>query len=315
MKIFQIIALLFILSSITACGTGVQVPPAHVGKVLTKNGYAPETIPPSKFRLPACFMYCDRLVLLEASDSGFREPMKLFMPKDKLNLDIDVRGTLSIPTDSNTVDSIYDRVVAQPHEDSATSIIKSNQVYKTYGQQALRGIVRSELSKHTIQEIIGNREVIGQNIHKAINDKLKATKTPLVVSRFELADIQPPAVIVSAQEAAKQREIDVQKAEADAQVELTKAELALEIAKKDRLVEREKAEAIAEQNRIAADSITPEVLAYKKLETAQIIYTRLAESSNTIIVPADSSSFQDVTSDAVLAKLLGGEIRRTVTPR
>jgi len=304
-KFIMIVAVAAVL---TGCGAKVEIPPAHVGKVLTKNGYAPETLPPSKFRLPACFAYCDKLVLLEASDTGLKEKIKIFMPGDKLNLSVDVRGTLSIPTDVKTVDAIYDRVIASA--DNGQSIITGKVVYKTYGQQALRGIVRSELVKYSISDILANRETISQSIHVAITDKLKATNTPIIVSRFELADVQPPKVIVEAQEAAKEREIDIQKAEADAQIALVEAERALEVAKADRLVEREKAEAIAEQNRIAAKSITPEVLAYKKLETAEKIYTALAASDNVIIVPADSAGFSDVTSDAVLAKLLGREVGR-----
>lgn len=302
MKKLFIIAVL--MSFLTACGEHVEIAPAHVGKILTKNGYAPDTLTPSKFRLEPCMAYCDRLVTLEVSDKALAERLKVFMPKDKLNLEVDIRGTFSIPNDTATINTLFDRIPAENNS------IPAHKIYITYGQQAVRGIVRSEITKYTIQDVLENRESISQNIHAAISKKLVNTKTPLVISRFELADVQPPKVIVKAQEAAKEREIDIQKAEADAQVELTKAELALEVAKKDRLVEREKAEAIAEQNRIAAKSITPEVLAYKKLETAVAIYTEVAKNGNTIIIPADSSGFSDITGDATLAKLLGKELRK-----
>lgn len=300
------ILILIVISMLAACGSKVEVPPAHVGKILTKNGYAPETITPSKFRLEPCWAYCDRLITLEVSDSALSEKLSVFMPEDKLNLTVDVRGTYSIPNDERTINALFDRISMTGEE----RIIPAQYVYKVYGKQAVRGIVRSEITKYTIQDVLENREAIGTNIHAAITKKLKETNTPLVISRFELANVQPPKVIVEAQQAAKEREIDIQKAEADAQVELVKAERELEVAKKNRLVEREKAEAIAEQNRIAAKSITPEVLAYKKLETAVEIYTAVAKNGNTIIIPADSSSFSDVTSDAVLAKLLGKELKK-----
>ena len=297
--------------ALSGCGSKVEVPPAHVGKVLTKNGYAPETITPSKFRLPACLWYCDRLVLLEASDNGLKETIKVFMPKDKLNLDIEIRGTFSIPADNKTVDSIFNRVVAESAEGNGdTSKIDAFQVYNVYGKQAVRGIVRSEITKHSIADVLDQREAIGENIHAAISQKLNSTNTPIILSRFELADIQPPKVIVDAQQSAKEREIDIQRAEADAQVQLVVAERDLEVAKKNRLVEREKAEAIAEQNKIAAESITPQLLAYRKLEVAERIYSELAKSSNVVIVPADSSGFSNINDDAVLAKLLGRELRK-----
>ena len=301
-----LMALLLGSCCLIGCGERVQVPPAHVGKILTKNGYAPESVSPSKFRLQACFAYCDKLVLLEASDQGFLEQIQIFMPKDKLNLVVDVRGTLSIPTDSKTVDSIFDRVTSEPwQQDDEIGIISLMRVYKTYGQQAVRGVVRSEIVKHTISDILAQREAIGGNIHAVLSEKMTETKIPIRISRFELANVQPPAVIVNAQQAAKEREIDIQKAEADAQVELVKAERDLEIARKNRLVEKEKALAIAEQNRIAAQSITPQLLAYRKLEVAEAIYSKLSESDNVIIVPADSSGFSDLNDDVVLSKLLG----------
>lgn len=307
MKLLTIIAALAVL---TGCGARVEVPPAHVGKILTKNGYAPDTISPSKFRLPACFAYCDKLVVLQASDVGLKESMTVFMPEDKLNLQVEIRGTYSIPSATQHVDAIFDRVVSSTTNDGDTNYISADIVYQTYGQQAVRGIVRSEITKYTIADVLSKREAIGQNIHAAISQKLGGTNTPIMVSRFELADVQPPKVIVDAQESAKRREIDIQKAEADAQVQLVEAERALEVAKMERLVAREKAEAIAEQNKIAARSVTPELLAYRRLEAAERIYKSLAESKNVVIVPADSATFSNITDDAVLAKLLGREIRR-----
>lgn len=84
----------------------------------------------------------------------------------------------------------------------------------------------------------------------------------------------------------------------------------LEIAKKNRLVARENALSIADQNKIAAESVTPELLAYRRIEAAERIYTELAKSDNTIIVPADSQSFSNLTDDAVLAKMLGKELKK-----
>lgn len=308
MRYFNFVVLLFVLV-LAGCGKPVEVPPAHVGKILGKNGYLPDVIPPSKFRMEPCWKYCDKLVTLEVSDFSFKEKIVVFMPEDKLNLTVDVRGTLSIPNQDSLINSLYDRVVSEG-SGQRLGLIRAHTIYKIYGQQALRGIVRSELVKNNITGIIAQRETVGANIHAAISEKLKKTKTPLVLSRFELADVQPPETIVNAQKAAKEREIDIQKAMADAQVELVKAEKDLEIAQKNRLVEREKAEAIAEQNKIAAAAITPQLLAYRKLETAERIYTELAKSQNVVIVPADSSSFSDITGDAVLAKLLGKEIKR-----
>lgn len=310
--IMTISALMLGAVVLTGCGKKVEVPPAHVGKVLTKNGYAPESRPPSKFRLPACIAYCDKLVVAEVSDTGFKETMKLFMPKDKLNMDIEIRGTLSVPKDEKTVNALFDRLVAQktPDNNDYHAIIGSRHVYRTYGKQALRGVVRSELVKYKISDILQNRESIGENIHAALVEKMKSSNIPLRISRFELADVQPPSVIIKAQEAAKEREIAVQKANADAKVSMVKAERDLEIAKKNRLVEREKALAIAEQNRIAAKSVTPELLMYRRLEVTENVMRELSKSDNVIVVPADMSATSGVVDNTVFSKLLGKELNR-----
>ena len=301
------ISLLFIASVfVTACGTQVSVEPAEVGKILGKNGFKPDIIPPSKFRLDPCLFYCDKLIVLEVSDKPLLEQFpSLFMPKDKLKLAVEVRGTYSIPNDKKSINMIFDRIPATGGK------IKAETVYETYGKQAIRGIVRSELVKYSIAEILENRDALSVSIHQAINEKLKNTNTPLIVSRFELAKILPPEVIVKAQEAAKEREIAIQQEEANARVAMVKAERDLEIAKKQRLVERERALAIAEQNKIAAKSVTPELLKYRQLEVFEKVMPEVAKYGNLIIIPIDMKSLDTTDDAAVFSKILGKTIKGT----
>lgn len=294
---------------LAGCGAQVEVPPASVGKILTRNGYAPDTVMPSKFRLEPCIAYCDKLVTLQVNDNAFKQSMVVFMPEDKLNLTVEVRGTFSIPNDSGSIDAAYDRIT--PEEvTSRKSKIDAWKIFEVYGVNVIRGVVRSELTKHRIKDVLGNREALGASVHDKLVAKLKEQRTPLAISRFQLADIQPPQVIVQAQIAAKEREVDIQRAEADAQIALVEAERALEVAKADRLVEREKAEAIAEQNTIAANSITPQVLEYKRLEAAIKIWQAISSSNNSLIVPADTSALTNVQGDATFARMLGRELKR-----
>lgn len=311
MNYIRTIAVLILSLTLTGCdlflGEKVEVPPAHVGKILGKNGYSPEIIPPSKFRLDKCWAYCDKLVLLETSDTAFIEQMTVFMPDDKLNLKVEVRGTMTVPATSSAVNPLYDRLVATS-VDGTTMKIGVDQIYGTYGKQALRGVVRSRVVESTISQILSERDAVGRNIHAAVSEKLAESHTPIRVSRLELASVQPPAVIVEAQQNAKEREIAIQQAEANAQVQLVEAERALEVAKMNRLVRRENAEALAEENRIAAESVTAELLAYRKLETAAEVFALIAQSDNALIIPADSSPFSSIVDDAVLAKMLGSEL-------
>ncbi|MFS1524991.1 hypothetical protein ACL7TT_12930 [Microbulbifer sp. 2304DJ12-6] len=96
MRLIFVLGLLVILLFTTACAERVEVPPAHVGKVLTQNGYKPEVVPPSKFRLDMCLLYCDKLVTLPIADFVHLERLKVFMPKDQRNMSFDVRMTGAI---------------------------------------------------------------------------------------------------------------------------------------------------------------------------------------------------------------------------
>lgn len=75
----KLVLVLLALSLMTACGKRVEVPPAHFGKVMTKDGYREGVVGTSKFRLDPCMAYCDKLVLLDVSDKAYTENMEIFI--------------------------------------------------------------------------------------------------------------------------------------------------------------------------------------------------------------------------------------------
>lgn len=277
--------------SVVACGERVEVPPAHVGKILTPEGYRESSVPPSKFRLDPCIWYCDKLVLLEAADRGIKESMNLFMPKDQLNMSFDIRATISISNDKTTVDTIFDRVPATDQNNK----ISLDKVYNTYAQQKFRSVTRSVLSNYTINEVAANRQLVETALFDQLQKEL--APTPIKLLQLGLADVQFPEVIVKAKEIAKEREVEIEKAQAERQIALTRAEAELELAKKDRLVRLEKARTIKEENELTSQSVTNKYLEYKKLEVME----KIAESGSAIYVPLDA--------DLVL---LGGETKNVI---
>ena len=132
MRFFAAAGAAFLLA---ACGQKVEVPPAHVGKIMTKDGYQESLIPTSKFRLGQCWAYCDRLVLLDVSDKAYQEAMTIFIPEDKLNLDVTIRATLSI-NPKKTAELF--NAVAPTEGTDYLSTIANEQVYRTYAR-SLRG--------------------------------------------------------------------------------------------------------------------------------------------------------------------------------
>ena len=303
----KIMLLPVLLLLLAACGDKVEVPPTFQGKVLTKNGYAPEIIPPSKFRLEPCFFYCDKLVVVQVADRGVKESFQLFMPKDQLNMRFDLRGTFSIRPTADSINQILDRVTAKHAEGGDFDrYVSFDMVYAVYGKPLIRDVVRSTMAQYSINDVASNREAINAKILEALRDHL--AKTPIEVQRAGLADVQFPKIIVDAKAKAKEREVAIQQAQAEKQIALVNLQKDLEVARANRNIRKERAKTILEENEIISKSVTPDYLAYRRLEVLE----KLATSPNAVFVPL--SSLNDVGMQIKMYDKLGKRIPETVDP-
>lgn len=264
--------------ALTACGEKVEVPPAFKGKVLSESGFLPESYPPSKFRLSPCMMYCDRLVLVETADVGAQEQFDLFMPKDQLSMPFAIRFTYSIRSDDKWLDTIVAAVPAKTSE-SGQQFISAEQIYIRYGAPAMRSVVLEVLSQYTINDVASSRQMVNSKIVEAITRAFE--NTPILIKNVALDNVQFPEIITQQKIIAAQRRIDIEKEEAEQQVQLVKIETELEVAKANRAVRREQAEAAREENEIYAASISDKYLEYRQLE----ILEALAKSGSSTFVP------------------------------
>ena len=183
-KFFIILAILCSLIGafiITSCGERVEVPTAHVGKIKTASGLQKGLKYPSAFRLPYSFFVKNELVLVETSHFPVKESIKLFMPKDKLNLTFEVRGTMFISPEKS--EELFDKMTAKP-AGGRVLVISSGKVYSTYGQQLIRSKVRSIVSRYSIPELMEQRETINTELVKEIKEVLPR----ILWSGFELVD-------------------------------------------------------------------------------------------------------------------------------
>lgn len=269
-------------TSLSGCiwGEKVEVPPASVGMVMGKNGYQGDLIPPSRFRLPVCFLNCDKLVVIEAGDAGMIEQMQVLMPQDNLDLGVDVRFTVSLSENRGQIMSVFDRVVPTRLESGNFGTTLDN-IYEVYGKAVVRNVVRSSLSEYSIAQIASNQSAVSEKLRQDVSQALE--KTPLEVKSFGLANIEFPRVITEARVAAQSRKIDIEKADSDAQVKIREAQARLEVTRAEREADLLAANTIAEQNRILAEGVTPEVLRYMELE----VLKKMAENKNTVFFPVD----------------------------
>lgn len=275
---------LIIASVVTGCGPLCEIPPAHVGKINTSGGLQEGIIPPSSIRLNMAILpgsIPDKLIIAEAGDYQIKESMVLFMPKDKLNLTIEVRGIVSISPKESNANKIFSRIKPQQINDRI-GIITGNSVYGIYGQNTVREVVRSVLSNYNIDSIMANREALGIELFKKINSAL--AETPLVFSSFGLADIQPPDIIVKAQEATKEKEVLITKAEAQKQISLAEADAALEVAKKNQERQLLEAETQAAIDKVLSKSVNSAYISQRALTIWEQISTNT--SKTLIFVPS-----------------------------
>ena len=255
-------------------GEKVEVPPAHVGKVLTKDGYKPQDVAPSRFRLDVCFAYCDSLILLEMADRSKTEKFKLFMPKDQLNMSFDVRMTVSV--NPARTEEIYSKIAP------LNGKISFDNIYNTYAKPIIRDEVRQIMAEYSINQVASSREKISAELYNKVSKSLEGSA--LSVTRFGLADVQFPDIITKAKEAAAERREQIDREKAQFEIQKVQLERALEEAKMTRAIEREKAEATREVNDILAKSVTDKFLSYRSLEVLE----KMADSENKVFVPIEA---------------------------
>jgi hypothetical protein len=253
--------------ALSGCGERVEVPPGFVGKIMTKDGYQEGLIPTSKLRLPFCNAYCDRLVVLDTTDKSYVEQMAIFIPGDKLIVNVDLRATLSV--DPTKAEAMFNKLPQVPESDQFSKITAES-IYSTYGKQVLQAEVRSYLTRYTISEIASNGEKINADI-QVLLAKVMGERTPFTVRYAGLTNIKYPEIITQAQEnSAKRREMIAQE---EAQLEVSKVQLDRELqeAKMQRAIDKEKAETEAVAQTVLANAVDPRSLRIKELEIQKIL--------------------------------------------
>lgn len=251
-----------VVGLLTACGQKVEIPPAHVGKIMGQHGYEETIIPTSKFRLDKCWGYCDRLVTLDIADKAYKEDLNIFIPADQLNLGVTVQATLSI--NPKKTEELF-KAISPTEIDDQLSTIENKKIYQTYASQIIQKEVREYLSQYSISQIASSNEKINSELSVKLQSVI-AERTPFNVRFVGITGLRYPEIITKAQEAAAERREAIQQEEAQAKVTEVKLEAQLKEARLQRAIEKEKAETEALAQRVLAESVDSRVLELRKLE-------------------------------------------------
>lgn len=267
MKAFKIISVLAALASLTACGKMVEVGPAEVGKIMTKDGYQEGTIGTSKFRLPWCWAYCDKLVTLDVSDQKITESMTIFMPEDKLQMDVTIQATISVSP--SKTESLFGTIAPINDKNDVEALIPLNRVYSTYAQNLILSQTREYLTQYSISEVSSSLEKINADLRDTLTDQLGA-KTPFIVRSLGIVDIKYPSIITEAQENAAKRREAIQSEEAQLQISKVQLERELQEARIQRQIDLEKAQGEAAAQKVQREVVDSRVMELRKLENERM---------------------------------------------
>lgn len=272
-----------ILGIVGCYGPHVEVKPAEYGKVMSHEGYSEAFYDqPTSFLLPYSWRGTYHLVVIDGADHPIIEPMTVFMPEDKLTLEFEVRGTATVTPDKTRNETLFKKgdFVNDEKNDNIRKL-PFTKVYKTYGEPVIRTTARAVVSQYSISEVLSNLENVSSEIESKVRVELK--NTPIDLLRLNLAAVNPPKVVVMAQEAKKKREIEVEQANADKMVKLTEADAALEVAKKQQQVDLLEAETQVLVEKKLSESVNEAFVTQRMMK----IYEAHAKNGKLLIVPTD----------------------------
>lgn len=271
-------ALVAISALLTSCGRRVEVPPAHVGLVKTADGIQEEVHQPSSFRLPFSMMVKNQLILVETSQFVMTEKLKVFMPRDKLNFDFEIRGTFAVSPDSAR--TVADKITADTNEDKDHILyIDADNVYEQFAKNTIRTRAAAMVAAdYGIIDVMSNLDNVSTQLFAAVEKSLEGT--PVKLLQLAIADPQPPQIIVQAQENAKEREIAIEKAESDKLVALKNIEADHEVAQKQQLIDLLEAETQVKVELKLNESVSESYMRQKGLK----ILDKWGDSDNKILV-------------------------------
>lgn len=215
----------------------VQVDAGHTGVVLTL-GKVEETVLQEglHFKIPfvqRVVQIDNRIVKLEVHTEAFSKDLQTVDTVLAINYRIDANKSYSV---YKNIGSNYEDVLIVP---------------------AVNEVLKAITSRYTAEESVSNRALISDGLVAGLNDKLNASG--LYVTDVNIIDFDFSEAFIQAIEEKQVAQQQLLKAETEKQTAITNAEAQAEAIKI-------KAEAEAEANRVLAESLTPEIIEYNKIQ-------------------------------------------------
>lgn len=280
-------ALLAIVTLSGGCTIGNDpVPAGHVGRIYTPSGFDDELHGPGRV---SCWGR-DVLYLMETTDTDFVIQGQA-LTQDRLNFPFTLTVLATVNTDDEPrVKAVFeDLQPAGPgdvHGQCHKGTFTVEQLFNTYVRNTATEATKEVFSKYRSEGVIDNRAEVADKLVAAVMKAAEGVEI-LTIKRVTLSNIDYPAVITTAQNKRKQREIEIETVKAEAEKLRQQANADLHLAKvraQRKLIE---AQSVADQNLLIGESITPEFLAYEQIRA---IKTAAINPSTLLLMPYNDAS-------------------------
>lgn len=261
-----------------------QVPAGYIGIKQLPSGFVSEILQPGYHSVYGR----DKLVLIPTKEAARREVMKILCA-DELNLSFDLKTRARVNvTGVKSVLNLLNRQGASIKWRGSVGILPFGALYDTYLRDPARSIARTVVSKYQTTQVAANREEIQRVVYAALKKSLSGT--PLELRMAVASNIDYPAVITNAMEAAKKREIAIKEEKAKQAVELLRMENRLRLAEKAKKVVTLEAEAEAIKYEIIGKRLTKEFLTLKTIEANRELYNKIGPGDKVFFLPQGMES-------------------------
>lgn len=227
--IFAVAAVLFSSVAIVEAGhTGVIVTLGKVGDHVLQEGL--------HFKIPfvqKVVKIDNRITKLEVSTEAFSKDLQTVETTLAINYRVDTAKSYSI---YKNIGSDYETVLVVP---------------------AVNEVLKATTARYTAEESVTNRTLVSDGLVAGLNDKLN--DIGLYITDVNIINFDFSEAYITAIEEKQVAQQQLLKAETEKQTRITNAEA-------EAAAVKIKAEAEAEANRILAESITPELVEYNKIE-------------------------------------------------
>jgi len=215
------------------------------------------------------------MLLMEVGDANFKIPMNVLCADD-LNFKFEINILASV--DQSSKDAIL--WAFENLNPTVPGLITTDQLFQTYIQPLAVEKSSKAIFRYATTEIAKNRAQVTEEVRTAV---LEATKGLIIqVKQVSVSNLEFPPLIMAAQEARAQRQIEIETAKAEGEKKAATAQARVTLARIEANERLLRAQSQADSNRILASSVSPQLLAWRQYE---VMEAAAGGANNMFLIP------------------------------